>query len=101
MKNEMNNGKIELCRILKKDSPWDKSLKAGFGRIDYNLSHCCKEEDLLQYCKENLSEIRLESGKIAIVEWQKAHTLSDNRGHGWGVATPTNTKATGRWRYAD
>jgi hypothetical protein len=43
----------------------------------------------------------LESGKIAIVEWQESYTLSDNRGHGWGVATPTNTKATGRWRYAN
>jgi len=101
MKNEMNNGKIELCRILTKDSPWDKSLKAGFGRIDYNLRNCCDEDGLLEYCKENLSEIRLESGKTAIVEWQEAYTLSDNRGHGWGVATPTNTKATGRWRYAD
>jgi len=101
MKNEMNNGKIELCRILKNDSPYDASLKAGFGRIDYNLRNCCNADDLLEYCKENLSRIELESGKTAIVEWQKAHTLSDNRGHGWGVATPTNTKATGRWRYAD
>ena len=97
----MNNGKIELCRILKKDSPWDKSLKAGFGRIDYDLSHCCKEEDLLQYCKENLSSIRLKSGKIAIVEWQEAYTLSDNRGHGWATPTPTRSKAIGRWQYAN
>jgi hypothetical protein len=101
MKNEINNGKIELCRILKKDSPYDASLKAGWGRIDYNLQHCCKEEDLLQYCKENLSEIRLKSGKVARVEWEEAYTLTSNRGHGWGVATPTNTKATGRWRYAN
>ena len=101
MKNEMNNGKIELCGILTKDSPWNESLKAGWGRIDYNLSHCCKEEDLLQYCNSSLSRIELESGKTAIVEWQEAYTLHDNRGHGWGVATPTNTKATGRWRYAD
>ena len=99
MKNEMNNGKIELCRILKKDSPYDASLKAGWGRIDYDLRHCCDEDGLLEYCKENLSEIRLKSGKVARVEWEEAFTLTDNRGHGWGVATPTRSKATGRWRY--
>jgi hypothetical protein len=43
----------------------------------------------------------LKSGKVAHVEWEQAYTLSDNRGHGWGVARPTNTKATGRWQYAN
>jgi len=99
MKNEMNNGKIELCRILTKDYPYDARLKAGWGRIDYDLSHCCHEDDLLQYCKENLSSVRLKSGKVARVEWQEAYTLTDNRGHGWAIANPTNTKATGRWQY--
>jgi hypothetical protein len=53
----------------------------------------------LQYCKENLSSVRLKSGKVARVEWQEAYTLTDNRGHGWAIANPTNTKATGRWQY--
>jgi len=97
----MENGKIELCRILKKDSPYDASLKAGWGRIDYDLRHCCDEDGLLEYCKENLSSIRLKSGKVARVEWEQAYTLSDNRGHGWATPTPTRSKAIGRWQYAD
>jgi hypothetical protein len=101
MKNEMNNGKIELCDTLTKDSPWNENLKAGWGRIDYDLRHCCDEDNLLEYCKENLSSIRLKSGKVAHVEWEQAYTLSDNRGHGWGVARPTNTKATGHWQYTN
>lgn len=97
----MNNGKIEISAILTKDSPYDTSLKAGWGRIDYDLSCVTNEDNLLEYCQENLSSIRLKSGKVAHVEWQEAYTLSDNRGHGWGVARPTNTKATGRWQYAN
>jgi len=98
MKNKMENGKIELCNILDKDTP---NLKAGWGRIDYNLRQCCKEDDLLRYCKKELSLIPLEGGRTARVEWEKAYTLTDNRGYGWGVSTPTNTKAIGRWKYAD
>lgn len=97
----MNNGKIELCNILTKDSPWNESAKAGWGRIDYNLRHCCDENNLLEYCKENLSRLELTNGRVAHVEWKQAYTLHDNRGYGCGVARPTHTKAIGSWRYAN
>lgn len=104
MKTEMNNlsnGKLELCDILTKDSPWNKNLKSGWGRIDYNLRHCCNEDKLMEYCKSTLSKITLKDGRTAIVEWDKAYTSYDNRGYGWGVSKPTNTKVTGRWRFVD